>query len=108
MKTAGRENPNSRDRLCTEPSPWSGRSEPSSLIHTGWRVRKYPAAGEVFFLTSPFIELIRTYPAFDAGASPRIPSEWATIRPESGVYSGAAWGPNGLSRPMEENFHATI
>jgi hypothetical protein len=25
---------------------------------TGWRVRKNPVAGEVFFLNSPFIELI--------------------------------------------------
>src|ERR1700694_1499644 len=56
MKTAGRENPNSRARLCTEPSTWSGRPEPFSLIHTGWKVRKYPAVGEVFFLTFPFIE----------------------------------------------------
>jgi hypothetical protein len=23
----------------------------------GWKVRKYPAVGEAFFLTSPFIEL---------------------------------------------------
>src|SRR5258706_11937189 len=61
MKTAGSENPNSRTRLCTEPSPWGGRSKPSSLIHTGWKVRNLPAVGEVFFLTSPFIELIRTW-----------------------------------------------
>ncbi len=56
MKTAWSENPNSRTRLCTEPSPWGGRSKPSSLIHTGWKAGKYPAAGEVFFLTLPFIE----------------------------------------------------
>jgi hypothetical protein len=59
MKTAGRKNPNSRNGLCTEPSPWGGRPEISLLIHTGWKVRKYLAAGEVFFLTLPFIELIR-------------------------------------------------
>src|SRR5712675_253124 len=56
MKTAGEEDPNSHVRLHTEPSPWDGKSEPSSLINTGWKVRKYPAAGEVFFLTFPFIE----------------------------------------------------
>src|SRR5882724_13215266 len=61
MKTAGSETRNSCIRLCIEPSPWGGRSEPSTLIHTGWNVRKDPVAGEVFFLTFPFIELIRAY-----------------------------------------------
>src|SRR5882762_5451695 len=56
MKTAGEENPNSQVRLYNEPSPWDGKSEPSLLIHRGWKVRKYPAAGGVFFLTFPFIE----------------------------------------------------
>jgi hypothetical protein len=56
MKTAGRENPNRRGRLRTEPSPWGGKSESSSLIHTGWKVRKHPALGVVFFLTFSFIE----------------------------------------------------
>jgi hypothetical protein len=65
MKTAGIENPNSRIRLCTEPSPWGGRAEPSSLIHTGWKAGKYPAVGEVFFLTFPFIELTRMWPTLD-------------------------------------------
>ena len=37
-----------------------------SLIHTGWKLRKYPVAGQVFFLTSSFIELIRMWPTFDA------------------------------------------
>jgi hypothetical protein len=36
------------------------RNKPS-LDRMGWRVRKYPPIGEVFFLTSPFIELIRTW-----------------------------------------------
>jgi len=66
MKTAWSENPNSRIRLCTEPSPWGGRSKPSSLIHTGWKAGKYPAAGEVFFLTFPFIELLRTWLSAEA------------------------------------------
>jgi hypothetical protein len=61
MKTADRENPNSRDRLCNAPSPWGGRQEAPSLTHTGWKVRKFPAAGEVFFLTFPFIELHRQW-----------------------------------------------
>ena len=62
MKIAGRENPNSPDRLGTEPSPWGGMQEAPSLNHLGWKVRKYPAVGEVFFLTFPFIELHRPYP----------------------------------------------
>src|ERR1700681_2818358 len=60
MKTADREIPKSRDRLCNVPSPWGGRQEAPSLIHTGWKVRKFPVVGEVFFLTFPFIELHRT------------------------------------------------
>jgi hypothetical protein len=59
MKTADRENPNSRNRLCNKPSPWGGRQEVSSLNQPGWKVRKCPAEGEVFFLTFPFIELLR-------------------------------------------------
>jgi hypothetical protein len=33
------------------------------LNHVGWKARKHPAKGGVFFLTFPFIELpgIRTY-----------------------------------------------
>jgi hypothetical protein len=56
MKTAGNENPNSRTRLHINPSTWSGSSEPSMLIQSGWKAGKVPAAGEVFFLTFPFIE----------------------------------------------------
>jgi hypothetical protein len=58
MKTADRENPNSRSWLCNEPSKWGGRRETPSFIHRGWKARKVPAEGEVFFLTFPFIELI--------------------------------------------------
>jgi hypothetical protein len=61
MKTAGKENPSSRASLCIKPSPWDGKSEPSMLIQPGWKAGKYPAAGEVFFLTFPFIELHRTW-----------------------------------------------
>jgi hypothetical protein len=61
MKTADRENPNSRDRLRNVPSPWGGKQEAPSLNQAGWKVRKFPAEGEVFFLTFPFIELLRTW-----------------------------------------------
>jgi hypothetical protein len=64
MKTADRENPSSCDRLCTEPSPWGGRQEAPSLNQAGWKVREFPAVGEVFFLTFPFIELHGTWPKF--------------------------------------------
>ncbi len=57
MKTAGKETPNSRAGLHIKPSPWGGRSEPSTLIQSGWKERKNSAVGEVFFLTFPFIEL---------------------------------------------------
>jgi hypothetical protein len=61
MKTADRENPKSRDWLCNKPSPWGGKQEAPSLIHTGWKARKYPAARQVLFLTIPSIELHGTY-----------------------------------------------
>ena len=64
IKTANRENPNSRYCLCNQPSKWGGRHETPSLIHRGWKARKVPAMGEVFFLTFPFIELHRPYPTF--------------------------------------------
>jgi hypothetical protein len=59
MKTADRENPNSRNRLCNKPSPSGGTQETPSLNQADWKVRKFPAEGEVFFLTFPFIELHR-------------------------------------------------
>src|SRR5712691_5762073 len=62
MKTAGRENPNRPARLCHEPSPWGGRPKPFLLNQGGWRARKRPAEGRVFFLTSPFIELLGRNP----------------------------------------------
>jgi hypothetical protein len=37
------------------------RSEQNSFIQMGCEARKLPAAGEIFFLTSAFIELIRTW-----------------------------------------------
>jgi hypothetical protein len=77
VKTADRENPNSRTGLRTEPSKWGGRRETSSLIQRGWNARKVPAIGEVFFLTFPFIELHR----WDEKAGLRrdaIRSQWST------------------------------
>jgi hypothetical protein len=64
MKTANRENPNSHAWLCNEPSRWRGGRETFPLIHKGWKVRKIPAVGEVFFLTLPFIELLGTWERF--------------------------------------------
>jgi hypothetical protein len=61
MKTAGRENPDSRTGLRSKPSPWGGRQEELSLNQAGWEVRKFPAEGDVFFLTFAFIELIKTW-----------------------------------------------
>jgi hypothetical protein len=83
MKTAGEENPNSQVRLYNEPSPWDGKSEPSLLIHRGWKVRKYPAAGGVFFLTFPFIELLGTNLAV-AGPdyfrlAAKLPKRWVRL-----------------------------
>jgi hypothetical protein len=57
MKTAGRENPNRWATTSQQPSTWRGRSEQILFIYMGCEVRKIPAAGEIFFLTSPFIEL---------------------------------------------------
>jgi hypothetical protein len=60
MKTADRENSNSRDRLRNASSPWGGGQAPS-LDQAGWKVRKFPEVEEVFFLTFSFIELIGTW-----------------------------------------------
>jgi hypothetical protein len=65
MKTAGRRNPNRWAIMPRTPSLWRGRSEQLSLVHVGWKARKTPAAGEVFFLDFP---LYRTYQA------PALPS----------------------------------
>jgi len=59
MKTAGSENQNRYATMRSKPSTWSGRLEQILLNHVGWKARKPPAKGEVFFLTFPFIELTR-------------------------------------------------
>jgi hypothetical protein len=65
MKTADRENPNSRAWLSSKPSPWGGRQQAFLLNQAGWKFRNFPAVGEVFFWTFPFIELTRTWPAIE-------------------------------------------
>jgi hypothetical protein len=61
MKTAGKGNQKRYATLRREPSSWSGRLEQILLNEAGWSARKNPAVGEVFFLTSPFIELTGSY-----------------------------------------------
>src|ERR1700741_5410843 len=60
MKIAGREKPKPLRRHMQRPSTWQGRSAQILLNHVGCESRKIPAAGEVFFLTFPFIELARS------------------------------------------------
>jgi hypothetical protein len=45
-----------------ESTLWGARPEQILPSLRGLEIRKYPAAGEVFFLTSPFIELIGMWP----------------------------------------------
>jgi len=62
METAGRENPKRWATTSQQPSSWRGKSEQISFIQMGCEARKLPAWGEIFFLTSPFIELPGTDP----------------------------------------------
>jgi hypothetical protein len=59
MKTAGRENPN---RWAAKPNRAHGAAgqEQILLIQVGCEERNIPAKGEIFFLTSAFIERIRS------------------------------------------------
>jgi hypothetical protein len=59
MKTAGREKTKLPGHSAQQPSSWRGRSQQNSLIQVGCEARKIPAVGEIFFLTSSFIELTR-------------------------------------------------
>jgi hypothetical protein len=61
MKTAGGENPNHGATLLHNRA-WRGRSEQISLDQVGCEARKIPAEAGEFFLASPFIELIRSWP----------------------------------------------
>ena len=59
MKTAGTENPN-RCAITRQRTELLGRKLEASLLNqSGWKARKHPAMGKYFFLTFPFIELIR-------------------------------------------------
>jgi hypothetical protein len=59
MKTAGKENPNRCAITWRQPELLGRKREASQLIQPGWKARKLPAVEKYFFLTSPFIELIR-------------------------------------------------
>jgi hypothetical protein len=59
MKTAGRGTQNRYAKVRSKPSSWGGRREQILLNDAGWKTRKNSAVGEFFFLTFPFIELIR-------------------------------------------------
>jgi len=50
-----RETPTSRV-YAQEPSEWCGPSKHILLVQRGWKARKIPAMGRIFFLTFPFIE----------------------------------------------------
>src|SRR5215831_17657046 len=56
MKTASRKDPNRWAKHVQRPSTWCGRSKQILLIQGGCEARKIAAMGEVFFLTSTFIE----------------------------------------------------
>src|SRR5215472_12432570 len=58
MKTADRRNPKPLGHSAQQPRSWRGRSEQISLDQVGCEARKIPALGEIFFLTSSFIEQI--------------------------------------------------
>jgi len=66
MKTAGRGTQNCYAKVRSKPSSLSGRLEQLLLNYTGWKARKNPAAGELFFLAFLFIKLIGTYPTCNA------------------------------------------
>src|SRR5215472_13398812 len=53
MTTASRENPNLWAH-AQEPSEWCGGSKHILLTQRGWKARKFPAMGKVFFLDFPF------------------------------------------------------
>jgi hypothetical protein len=59
MKTAGRENPNRRATVPDNRAPGAAGQEQILLNQVGCEARKIPAVGEIFFLTSTFIELTR-------------------------------------------------
>jgi hypothetical protein len=76
MKTAGRRIRN-HHAVRIQPSTSSGCSEHLLLNYTGWKTRKYPAAGKVFLLTFPFIELIGSYAVLLGDSSNALSINWA-------------------------------
>jgi hypothetical protein len=59
MKTAGKENPQPLRNHTTANRAAGRKLEKHPLNQAGWKARKHPAGGKYFFLTFPFIELIR-------------------------------------------------
>jgi hypothetical protein len=60
MKTAGGRKTKPLRHHAQQTEHMGGRLGQILLNYAGWKLRKNPATGEVFFLTSPFIELTRT------------------------------------------------
>jgi hypothetical protein len=56
MKTAGRENPNRRATVPDDRAHGATGQEQILLNQVGCEARKIAAVGEIFFLTSTFIE----------------------------------------------------
>jgi hypothetical protein len=53
-ETAGMEKQIDLPHHATSPIPGASGRKKTSLHYVGWRVRKYPAKGDVFFLDFPF------------------------------------------------------
>src|SRR5713226_9015340 len=62
MKTAGRENPNRWTILSSNRAPGAGGQNRSCSIQWAAKQEKFRPMQECFFLTSTFIELLRTWP----------------------------------------------
>jgi hypothetical protein len=73
MKTARRRTSKLPGSPARQPSTWRGRSEQILLNQLGCEARKIAAMGEIFFLTSTFIELPRHLDYFRAGHSEIAP-----------------------------------
>jgi hypothetical protein len=59
MKTAARGNQNCSAIVRKQTELMERKARIILLNHAGWKARKHPAKGGVFFLTFPFIELTR-------------------------------------------------
>jgi hypothetical protein len=58
MKTAGGRKTKPLRHHAQQTEHMGGRLGQILLNYAGWKLRKNPATGEVFFLTSPFIEVV--------------------------------------------------